>query len=109
MGPIMESGGGVTVVADEKGFIKLTGTAVKRSSSLRPLPGDTELRLTIRYNSTDFEAALWEKGTNGWSKEIISTGAATFSGETKPVLRSAERRVGKECVSTCRSRWSPAN
>src|SRR3546814_15942958 len=22
-------------------------------------------------------------------------------------LRSAERRVGEECVSTCRSRWSP--
>src|SRR3546814_1379890 len=26
--------------------------------------------------------------------------------ELKP-LRSEERRVGKECVSTCRSRWSP--
>src|SRR3546814_4369081 len=26
-------------------------------------------------------------------------------GEEKP--RSEERRVGKECVSTCRSRWSP--
>src|SRR3546814_17025660 len=25
------------------------------------------------------------------------------------VLRSEERRVGKECVSTCRSRWSPFN
>src|SRR3546814_5277484 len=25
----------------------------------------------------------------------------------KGVLRSEERRVGKECVSTCRSRWSP--
>src|SRR3546814_19138481 len=24
-----------------------------------------------------------------------------------PVNRSEERRVGKECVSTCRSRWSP--
>src|SRR3546814_15408029 len=24
-----------------------------------------------------------------------------------PVTRSEERRVGKECVSTCRSRWSP--
>src|SRR3546814_3195185 len=24
-----------------------------------------------------------------------------------PTTRSAERRVGKECVSTCRSRWSP--
>src|SRR3546814_14704522 len=23
------------------------------------------------------------------------------------VYRSEERRVGKECVSTCRSRWSP--
>src|SRR3546814_14234586 len=23
--------------------------------------------------------------------------------------RSEERRVGKECVSTCRSRWSPIN
>src|SRR3546814_17164298 len=23
------------------------------------------------------------------------------------VVRSDERRVGKECVSTCRSRWSP--
>src|SRR3546814_13992781 len=25
------------------------------------------------------------------------------------VGRSEERRVGKECVSTCRSRWSPAH
>src|SRR3546814_5032909 len=24
-----------------------------------------------------------------------------------PGTRSEERRVGKECVSTCRSRWSP--
>src|SRR3546814_2855975 len=24
-----------------------------------------------------------------------------------PLPRSEERRVGKECVSTCRSRWSP--
>src|SRR3546814_19760055 len=26
-----------------------------------------------------------------------------------PHGRSEERRVGKECVSTCRSRWSPSN
>src|SRR3546814_9708010 len=25
----------------------------------------------------------------------------------KRMARSEERRVGKECVSTCRSRWSP--
>src|SRR3546814_14480843 len=27
--------------------------------------------------------------------------------DERPRLRSEERRVGKECVSTCRSRWSP--
>src|SRR3546814_15172380 len=27
----------------------------------------------------------------------------------RTVKRSEERRVGKECVSTCRSRWSPDN
>src|SRR3546814_18890537 len=26
-----------------------------------------------------------------------------------PVARSEERRVGKECVSTCRSRWSTSH
>src|SRR3546814_14842391 len=25
------------------------------------------------------------------------------------IARSDERRVGKECVSTCRSRWSPSH
>src|SRR3546814_11669804 len=28
-------------------------------------------------------------------------------GRTRQPGRSEERRVGKECVSTCRSRWSP--
>src|SRR3546814_985052 len=33
---------------------------------------------------------------------------ALLVGEAALVLRrSEERRVGKECVSTCRSRWSP--
>src|SRR3546814_12734459 len=29
------------------------------------------------------------------------------SGHAAELARSEERRVGKECVSTCRSRWSP--
>src|SRR3546814_18031052 len=33
-----------------------------------------------------------------WSRELDSSEGAK---------RSEERRVGKECVSTCRSRWSP--
>ena len=31
----------------------------------------------------------------------------SHTGPLDPVFRSEERRVGKECVSTCRSRWSP--
>src|SRR3546814_3055616 len=38
-----------------------------------------------------------------------SPGRRGFSsaGMLFPETRSEERRVGKECVSTCRSRWSP--
>src|SRR3546814_18374118 len=30
-------------------------------------------------------------------------------GERSIAARSEERRVGKECVSTCRTRWSPCH
>src|SRR3546814_1756551 len=35
------------------------------------------------------------------------TEVAALLGEPTSCERSEERRVGKECVSTCRSRWSP--
>src|SRR3546814_20353107 len=45
---------------------------------------------------------------------IVSRGAGMIGNaclDTPPSaalgMRSEERRVGKECVSTCRSRWSP--
>src|SRR3546814_20904970 len=31
----------------------------------------------------------------------------TMGPSAEALARSEERRVGKECVSTCRSRWSP--
>src|SRR3546814_2528318 len=34
----------------------------------------------------------------GWLGQVLGP---------RPPVRSEERRVGKECVSTCRSRWSP--
>src|SRR3546814_13383532 len=39
---------------------------------------------------------------------LTATGAGAQS-RLSIGLRSEERRVGKEWVSTCRSRWSPAN
>src|SRR3546814_4409590 len=36
---------------------------------------------------------------------VVARGRAFYLDDLRP--RSEERRVGKECVSTCRSRWSP--
>src|SRR3546814_10605436 len=41
----------------------------------------------------------------GALREIIAAGQVRGRRRHQP--RSEERRVGKECVSTCRSRWSP--
>src|SRR3546814_13150351 len=41
-------------------------------------------------------------------KSLNVTNSITVSSNARPErYRSEERRVGKECVSTCRSRWSP--
>src|SRR3546814_10842760 len=36
-----------------------------------------------------------------------ASGAYVTGDDDSRIGSSAERRVGKECVSTCRSRWSP--
>src|SRR3546814_20346733 len=42
-----------------------------------------------------------------WCENLLSFGVCGFESRRPHQLRSEERRVGKECVSTCRSRWSP--
>src|SRR3546814_2425471 len=57
-----------------------------------------------------FEA--WAKANGVRAEKVPSGGSYYFEVETggevptKIRFRSEERRVGKECVSTCRSRWS---
>src|SRR3546814_8960316 len=48
----------------------------------------------------------------GWPRRVSQRRLGWFSQLVKAAPawrenRSEERRVGKECVSTCRSRWSP--
>src|SRR3546814_7084075 len=43
----------------------------------------------------------------GVADQYILRAGSGADGEQRE--RSEERRVGKECVSTCRSRWSPFN
>src|SRR3546814_14666881 len=43
-----------------------------------------------------------------WAWSLLrDTGAVLL--DATDAARSEERRVGKECVSTCRSRWSPCH
>src|SRR3546814_12454501 len=46
-------------------------------------------------------------GDDCFATEVFTIDASTPNGAQHRALRSEERRVGKECVSTCRSRWSP--
>src|SRR3546814_10992867 len=39
-------------------------------------------------------------------REVVAVGGARRFDHTRRAVSSEERRVGKECVSTCRSRWS---
>src|SRR3546814_12833463 len=48
--------------------------------------------------------AMVAVGATMTTLNILRNGRSLYSRDT--VFRSKERRVGKECVSTCRSRWS---
>src|SRR3546814_13264054 len=64
----------------------------------------------LRHELTDIEAPFSLGGAYDPETQqfALLLGDLTLQGARFPnVLRSEERRVGKECVSTCRSRWSP--
>src|SRR3546814_4259818 len=63
---------------------------------------DVGTALLFRHGHPDGDAGLFRRGDEAW---IIGRGGGAdlpFGGD-----RSEERRVGKECVRTCRPRWSP--
>src|SRR3546814_19314210 len=85
------------------------------SSDLRIITEITETDTIITPHAGEFKRIFKEEV--GISKnEIVSSVSrmATrykitiiLKGWLNVIARSEERRVGKECVSTCRSRWSP--
>src|SRR3546814_12634745 len=63
--------------------------------------GRSSARSTRCWTGTETTKASPSRST---VKRIAST---TSPGYHRRAPRSEERRVGKECVRTCRSRWSP--
>src|SRR3546814_7055523 len=65
------------------------------------------------------QKTAYEMRISDWSSDVCSSDLRRRSACPTPISsprgwnrgrsprRSEERRVGKECVSTCRSRWSP--
>src|SRR3546814_8633805 len=79
-------------ISDYKKMILIWNEIVHQSSKAIKLT-QRRLKLLKRRFELEFQSCL-EKWKD-YCKLIAS--------------RSEERRVGKECVSTCRSRWSPYN
>src|SRR3546814_15864691 len=71
------------------------GTGEARASRANELMYYELMRHAARRGCTRFD----------FGRSKLGTGAFAFKKNWG--FRSAERRVGKECVSTCRSRWSP--
>src|SRR3546814_19475148 len=89
---------------------------VTRDGTEHEIEGDTSLTVMENIRDAGFDELLALCGgccscaTCHVHVEAGNTDAIPAMSEDENDLldsRSEERRVGKECVSTCRSRWSP--
>src|SRR3546814_17713139 len=98
------------------------GTADETIASSVGVGGSTVYRTKRRFVEGNLDKALHEEPRPGASRKLTGkeeallvatacssppAGRARWTIELLAGERSEERRVGKECVSTCRSRWSP--
>src|SRR3546814_15023993 len=76
-----------------------------------PLPGAKELLDTLTAMSVPWAIAtsgrIETAGVNLRALGVDPDKNVVVTRDQVRFARSEERRVGKECVSTCRSRWSP--
>src|SRR3546814_17122270 len=69
------------------------------------LPGEEPAVLRRQFLGPAHHAGAALGG--GGAEDLRAVGAPQLAAFHREGLRSEERPVGKECVSTCRSRWSP--
>src|SRR3546814_15869040 len=74
-------------------------------SAYRQLNRDVLEASNIDYDESLVELIMATVDGIAFQAVIFKEGQQDRTG--KQLDRSEERRVGKECVSTCRSRWSP--
>src|SRR3546814_20760411 len=102
-----------TLIDDERtlgSYLSPRSTFENFAETIRDTPWPTikivPSSLGLQDAEWDLTATLTEGGQAvRESLQALRIGISSVSKD----FRSEERRVGKECVSTCRSRWSPYN
>src|SRR3546814_11558889 len=77
--------------------------APQRDAWPRTLTLQVQRRQTLRYGENPHQSAAFYLDEPGHAG--LLGGFEQLQGKELSYNRSEERRVGKECVSTCRSRW----
>ena len=88
-----------TLAASLFAMLVLAASAGPAAADLR-LCNNTGSRVGVAVGYKDADG--WN--TEGWWNLPSRTCETVLKGN---LVRSEERRVGKECLSVCRSRWSP--
>src|SRR3546814_11257369 len=74
----------------------------------RPITGEPRVAVVRRAEEETLLPLAGEGGAKRRMRARAQRAALAPAGKARSkARRSEERRVGKECVSTCRSRWSP--
>jgi putative PIN family toxin of toxin-antitoxin system len=92
MGRIIKSENGIEVYTDTNGYILLKGDTVKNLKTLKPLEGEKEFAMIIRYKPNFFQATRWSynEDRNDWNKEVLTRVNCCFSKKTKATLKFEE-------------------
>src|SRR3546814_2513429 len=94
------------ILRDPMGHVSIDASGMLLDATGEPASaaGDTFVIHMDREALNDYPLGKYDVTVKITTFEQDREIAWTIEGQIK---RSEERRVGKECVSTCRSRWSP--
>src|SRR3546814_12894326 len=92
-------------------LLAVTGAKV-RTTFTPDLPAVSDLQLDMGIRIPVLRDWPGNKPVNGqaaYTSHVVELPVRNDDGSLRIVPRSEERRAGKGCVSTCRSRWSPCH
>src|SRR3546814_18250864 len=96
-------------ISDWSSDVCSSDLALQKQQRELPSTREADQELEELFPRTADQPGLFEQVGQAAVRADIPPSKVTTLAPTAPTLqgRTEERRVGKECVSTCRSRWSP--